>query len=156
MVVLMRTNQVTISHVGPRQRRDARSPSDLPRCVFVVVQDDESPGEIEALRACLPESIEVVPIEPSRIGENLTDTDPTGVWRAQLDSLSKREHEVLQELIDGYTFVEAAARLYVSRHTFRTHMKNILAKLGVHSSLEAVSVGVRAGLRPRVEEIVLD
>lgn len=71
-------------------------------------------------------------------------------WEEMIERLSRREREVLQELVDGHSFAQAASNLYVSRHTFRTHAKNILAKLGVHSSLEAVSVGARAGMRPRV------
>jgi predicted phosphoribosyltransferase len=37
---------------------------------------------------------------------------------------------------------------YISHHTFRTHVKNILTKLGAHSSIEAVSIAVCAGVRP--------
>ncbi|CAB4324707.1 MAG: hypothetical protein F2520_12200 [Actinobacteria bacterium] len=62
--------------------------------------------------------------------------------------LSPREHEVLQQLVDGKAHEAAAADLYISQHTFRTHVKNILTKLGAHSSIEAVSIAVCAGVRP--------
>lgn len=62
--------------------------------------------------------------------------------------LSRREHEVLQELVDGKSHEAAAQDLYISHHTFRTHVKNILTKLGAHSSIEAVSIAVCAGVRP--------
>ena len=55
-----------------------------------------------------------------------------------LEPLSKRELEVLQLLASSLTGPEIAAELFVSVGTFRTHTKNIYAKLGVHSRMEAV------------------
>jgi DNA-binding NarL/FixJ family response regulator len=65
-----------------------------------------------------------------------------------ISHLSRREHEVLQELVDGKSHEAAAQDLYISHHTFRTHVKNILTKLNAHSSIEAVSIAVCAGVRP--------
>ena len=65
-----------------------------------------------------------------------------------IEQLSPREREVLQELVDGKSHDAAAQDLFISQHTFRTHVKNILAKLGAHSSIEAVSIAVCAGIRP--------
>ena len=67
----------------------------------------------------------------------------------RLANLSPREFEVLQYLLDGRSQTAAAEELFVSPHTVRTHVRNILAKMGAHSSLEAVSLAVRAGMRPR-------
>lgn len=67
---------------------------------------------------------------------------------ALVDRLSPRERDVLQELVDGKAVDDGAAHLYVSRHTFRTHVKNIMLKFGSHSSLEVVSIAARAGVRP--------
>jgi DNA-binding CsgD family transcriptional regulator len=67
----------------------------------------------------------------------------------RLANLSPREFEVLQYLLDGRNQTATAEELFVSPHTVRTHVRNILAKLGAHSSLEAVSLAVRAGMRPR-------
>lgn len=66
----------------------------------------------------------------------------------RLDWLTGREVEVLQELVNGYGPVELADRLSISKHTARTHIKNILSKLGVHSCLEAASLAVEEGMRP--------
>lgn len=41
-----------------------------------------------------------------------------------------------------------AEQLVVSLHTARGHVKNVMAKLGVHSQLEAVVVATRTGLLP--------
>ncbi len=68
--------------------------------------------------------------------------------RNPLTTLSAREFDVVQELVDGHSTDAAAAKLYISRHTFRTHLKNISRKLGTHSSLETVSLAVEHGMRP--------
>ena len=63
-------------------------------------------------------------------------------------SLSKRELEVLQALIDGYTYKVIADRLFVSTNTVSFHLRNIYAKLHVRSRAEAVAKAVKGGLKP--------
>ena len=41
-----------------------------------------------------------------------------------------------------------ASDLQLSPHTVRTHMQNVLGKLGVHSTLAAVALARRAGVGP--------
>jgi len=64
---------------------------------------------------------------------------------ANLDSLTTRELEVLRLLSDGRTTVEIAALLGISPMTVQSHVKNVLAKLGVHSKVEAVRLAWRFG-----------
>jgi DNA-binding NarL/FixJ family response regulator len=61
-------------------------------------------------------------------------------------ALTPREREVLNELAEGLSDKEIAEKLYVSTETVRTHMVNILAKLGVNSRLQALVFAVRHGL----------
>jgi PAS domain S-box-containing protein len=58
-------------------------------------------------------------------------------------ALSRRELEVLRLMVEGVSTVNAAERLHVSRATIRNHVQNILAKLGVHSRLEAVAFAAK-------------
>ena len=67
----------------------------------------------------------------------------------RLRPLSARELDVVQQLVDGHSTDLGSKALYISRHTFRTHVKNILHKLDLHSSLELVSVAVECGMRPQ-------
>jgi DNA-binding NarL/FixJ family response regulator len=60
--------------------------------------------------------------------------------------LTVREREVLQLLARGLAREEIASSLYLSAHTVRTHLGNILKKLEVHSQAEAARVALRAGL----------
>ena len=64
---------------------------------------------------------------------------------ANLDSLTARELEVLRLLSDGRSTVEIAALLGISPMTVQSHVKNVLAKLGVHSKVEAVRLAWRFG-----------
>ena len=52
--------------------------------------------------------------------------------------LSDRETEVLRLLAGGVNTPGIAKKLFISEKTVRTHIQNILRKLGMHSRLEAV------------------
>ena len=66
--------------------------------------------------------------------------------RASIEQLTRREMQVLQSLAEGLTNREIAERLHMSVDTERTHMMNILSKLGVHSRLQALLFAARYGL----------
>jgi len=68
---------------------------------------------------------------------------PTGPDRG---GLTRRESEVLVRLTAGSSTADIARSLAISKHTVRTHVQNLLAKLGVHSKLEASAYAVRHGL----------
>jgi two-component system, NarL family, nitrate/nitrite response regulator NarL len=57
-----------------------------------------------------------------------------------LDKLTAQEQVVLGCLGDGLSTSEIVARLGISHTTVRSHIQAILAKLGVHSRLQAVAV----------------
>lgn len=62
--------------------------------------------------------------------------------------LTDREAEVLLLLAEGASTPVIASSLFISAHTARTHVQNVLVKLGVHSRLEAAAYAVRNGLVP--------
>ena len=66
--------------------------------------------------------------------------------RASIEQITPREVEVLQALAQGLSNKEIAARLHMSLDTERTHMMNILNKLGVHSRLQALVFAARHGM----------
>jgi len=63
-----------------------------------------------------------------------------------LRSLSVRERQILDLLARGYSNRRIAEACYLSLNTVRTHVQNVLVKLGVHSKLEAAALAVRQGL----------
>jgi len=66
--------------------------------------------------------------------------------RVSIEQITPREREVLRLLAEGLSNKEIAAKLYMSIDTERTHIMNILNKLGVHSRIQALLFAARHGL----------
>jgi DNA-binding NarL/FixJ family response regulator len=66
-----------------------------------------------------------------------------------LNRLSPREREVLALLGRGWNNARIGRELFISPHTVRTHVQNILQKLEMHSKLEAATFAMQRDLAPR-------
>jgi DNA-binding NarL/FixJ family response regulator len=66
--------------------------------------------------------------------------------RRALEALTPRERDILRALADGLDAQRMADRLHISIRTARNHVNNILAKLGVHSQLQALVLALRYGV----------
>jgi two-component system, NarL family, response regulator LiaR len=62
------------------------------------------------------------------------------------DNLTERETEVLALLAQGFSNKEISSRLFISETTAKTHVRNIMQKLGVPSRTHAALHAVRIGL----------
>lgn len=60
--------------------------------------------------------------------------------------LTPRECETLERLVRGETGPQLAKNMAISSSTARTHVQNVLTKLGVHSRLEAVAFAIAHNL----------
>ncbi|MBI4549055.1 MAG: response regulator transcription factor [Ignavibacteriae bacterium] len=60
--------------------------------------------------------------------------------------LTKREEEILTELVKGNSYKSIADHLYISIHTVRFHIRSIYEKLQVHSKSEAVAKALKEKL----------
>ncbi len=65
------------------------------------------------------------------------------------EPLSQRELDILGLIARGCSNREAAARLFISEATVKTHLLHIYAKLGVNDRAAAVATGFERGLLPR-------
>jgi DNA-binding NarL/FixJ family response regulator len=91
---------------------------------------------------------------PERAGNRPSEGLPDAVHTAERDhhaelllrSLSERERQVLGLLARGWSNRRIAEECYLSLNTVRTHVQNVLVKLGVHSKLEAAALAARQGL----------
>jgi DNA-binding NarL/FixJ family response regulator len=90
-----------------------------------------------------------------RAGERVFDLMDAGIrrfrpaaatGRSELwDLLTLREQQVLTLMMDGECTMQIARSLAISVSTARTHVENLLLKLGVHSRLEATTMMARSG-----------
>lgn len=62
--------------------------------------------------------------------------------------LTEREREVLALMVEGLNNTQIAGKLMVSPSTIKSHVSNILSKLGVDSRTEAVTLALRSHLIP--------
>jgi DNA-binding NarL/FixJ family response regulator len=73
--------------------------------------------------------------------ESLLDAEKVrAASRRAISKLSERELEILDCLAQGMTRDEIGQHYRLSPHTVRTHINHVLHKLGVHSTLAAVSL----------------
>lgn len=74
--------------------------------------------------------------------------------RRDSPALSSRERQILSLVAAGYSVEDMASRLFLSPHTVRNHIRNVLNALGAHTKLEAVQIATRAGMiHPHEPEI---
>ena len=113
---------------------------------------DAGPHELlAAIRAVHRGDSVVAPAPTRRLIERVLPQLPTGAeaqHRAEdrLAPLTAREREVLVAVGQGLSNGEIAAQLYVAEATVKTHIGNLLAKLGVRDRVHLVICAYDAGL----------
>ena len=65
--------------------------------------------------------------------------------RMRVGRLTPRQLQILQMVADGVSTKDVALRLRMSPLTLRTHIQNVLTRLGVHTKLEAVALAIKHG-----------
>jgi DNA-binding NarL/FixJ family response regulator len=68
--------------------------------------------------------------------------------RALPDSITEREHEVLNLIASGLTNTEIARRLHISPATVKTHVTHLLTKLDARNRIQLVIIMFQSGLVP--------
>jgi two-component system nitrate/nitrite response regulator NarL len=71
---------------------------------------------------------------------------------ARIGRLTRRERQVLILLAEGGNKETIGRALFISPETARTHVQHVLAKLGVHSRLEAATLAMRGNLLPNPDD----
>jgi len=110
-----------------------------------VSKDVASPDLLAAIRSAVRGETYISPDLLTGVIEGFRNPNALRTDVEQrMSRLTEREWEVLVRLVHGKDRSTIAGELYLSLNTVRTHVKNILAKLEVHSTLEAVAVALRA------------
>lgn len=70
----------------------------------------------------------------------------TDFFDNEASSLTPREHEILEGLVDGLSYKMIAARHYIAPDTVKNHIQGIYRKLHVNSKGEAISLALKRGI----------
>lgn len=84
--------------------------------------------------------------------DDQSKSKPAG--RDSLDELTRREHEVLRQVVLGRSNKEIGQELCISEDTAKKHVQTIMLKMGVSDRTQAAVKAVRAGLTDAKSEKV--
>jgi RNA polymerase sigma factor (sigma-70 family) len=148
------TRQIVAS--GSRARILVLTTFDLDEYVYAAIRagasgfllKDVRPADlVDAIRLIANGNALLGPTVTQRLLERFADAHHYQQQdRAAIDSLTEREHEILRLLADGLSNAEIAERLVLSETTIKTHVSNVLRKLGVRDRVQAVIFAYNAGL----------
>ena len=105
-----------------------------------LLKDVSAEELVEAIRAAHAGRVTLSPEAAQALVETANQPPAPGL------DLTEREREVLALMVDGLNNTQIAGRLTVSSSTIKSHVSNILSKLGVASRTEAVTLALRSHL----------
>lgn len=112
-----------------------------------LLKDAEADDVAAAIRAAQRGEVHLDPAVAKRLMQSLRSPKP----QEMVEPLTEREREVLVLVAQGRTNKEIGRYLGISERTARTHVSNILGKLGLASRTQAALYAVREGLVPAQE-----
>lgn len=119
-----------------------------------ISEDIEVESLIRAIFLAVDGEVIISPVIASRVlaelGSLKKHRDAVNLGDASL--LSKRERAVLSLVAQGFTNREIATTLFISEHTSKVHLRNIMQKVHAHNRQQAVALVRREGLLSRVSE----
>ncbi|WP_225800118.1 response regulator transcription factor [Streptomyces sp. NK15101] len=110
-----------------------------------LLKDVRRDDLVHAVRVVAAGDSLLAPSVARRLVEQYTTGGPRRA-DPRLDVLTARERETLLLLARGLSNAEIAAELVVSDHTVKTHVGNVLAKLGLRDRIQAVICAYETGL----------
>lgn len=115
--------------------------------VGYLVKSDAARDVAEAVRRAAAGEMLVPPgVLAQLISRQREKARDHAAGKVMVESLSSREMEVLKLMAGGMDNQSLADKLFISYATVRGHVRNILAKLGAHTKLEAVAKASEFGL----------
>jgi DNA-binding NarL/FixJ family response regulator len=110
-----------------------------------VLKDDPPEQLIAAIRTVAAGDALLSPSVTRRVIDQFART-PRPSPPAGFDELTARERDVFRLIVAGLSNAEIGQELYISETTVKTHVTQVLRKLGLRDRVQAVILGYRAGL----------
>lgn len=107
------------------------------------VQPDEL---VEAIRGVYHGKAQLHPRVTEHLMTHLADNAPEPAADSPIESLTPRELEVLRLIALGKSNKEIAGEVHITEKTVKTHVSNLLAKLGLHARTQAAIYAIKHGL----------
>ncbi|MFG2718038.1 response regulator [Streptomyces sp. NPDC048416] len=111
-----------------------------------LLKDVRRDDLVHAVRVVAAGDALLAPSVARRLIAEYTSRPAAPAPAGRLDALTARERETLLLLGRGLSNAEIAAELTVSEHTVKTHVGNVLAKLGLRDRVQAVICAYETGL----------
>jgi len=111
-----------------------------------LLKDVEPEELVAAVRVIAAGDALIAPAITKRLIAQFARSAPARVPPAAFGELTPREHEVLRLVARGLSNAEIAGELVLSDATVKTHVKRVLAKLGLRDRVQAVVLAYETGL----------
>ena len=104
-----------------------------------LLKDTQADALCQAIKAAAAGQVQLTPKAAARLMQVVSAPESP-------EALTERENEVLRLLAQGESNKQIARSLHITDKTVKTHVSNILSKLGVQSRTQATLYAVRIGL----------
>lgn len=108
-----------------------------------LLKDTDGPALCAAIKAAAAGQVQLAPEAAVRLMREVQAPAPAA---GKGEALTERETDVLKLVAKGQANKEIAAELGIGEKTVKTHVSNLLAKLGVQSRTQAALHAAKAGL----------
>ena len=110
-----------------------------------LLKDVRARDLVEGIRLIAEGNALLGPTVTSRLLDRFIETEPSQ-HAAAISTLTAREVDVLRLLANGLSNIELADQLALTEATIKSHVSNVLRKLGVRNRVQAVIAAYDAGL----------
>jgi DNA-binding NarL/FixJ family response regulator len=104
-----------------------------------LLKDTQADALCQAIKAAAAGQVQLTPRAAARLMQAVSTAESP-------EQLTERETEVLRLLARGQSNKQIARNLHIAEKTVKTHVSNILSKLGVQSRTQATLYAIRIGL----------
>jgi len=111
-----------------------------------VLKDSAADEIIQAIRAVYKDEYFLSPRISTFVIQDYIDSKGQKIGEKKIVSLTEREREILQLVVEGYTNKEVAMHLKIALKTALAHRNNIMQKLGIHRQADLIRYALKEGI----------